>query len=115
MKQYPVIPRPCLGTAVHLLLMLVCATALAQPFPSRPVRLLVTSPPGGANDIQSRTIGQRVSELLGQSVVIDNRGGASGMIAAEIVAKAPPDGYTLLGGTNSTFSVNPTLFPNVPY
>ena len=104
-----------LGTAARLSLILVCTAVVAQPFPNRPVRLLVTSPPGGANDIQSRTIGQRVSELIGQPVVIDNRGGASGMIAAEIVARAPPDGYTLLAGTNSTFSVNPTLFPNVPY
>lgn len=86
-----------------------------QSFPNRPIRFVVTSPPGGANDIQSRTIGQRVSELLGQPVVIDNRPGASGMIAAEIVAKARADGYTLLAGTNSTFAVNPTLFPNVPY
>lgn len=91
------------------------AGAQAQPFPDRPVRLLVTSPPGGANDIQARTIGVKLSEYFGQQVVIDNCGGASGMIAAEIVARAPPDGYTLLAGTNSTFSVNPTLFPRVPY
>ncbi len=91
------------------------AAAQAQSFPDRPVRLLVTSPPGGANDIQARTIGTRLSELFGQQVVIDNRGGASGMIAAEIVARASPNGYTLLAGTNSTFSVNPTLFPAAPY
>ncbi len=94
---------------------LLFAGAQAQPFPDRPVRLLVTSPPGGANDIQARTIGVKLSEYFGQQVVIDNRGGASGMIAAEIVARAPPDGYTLLAGTNSTFTVNPTLFPRVPY
>ncbi len=87
----------------------------ALSFPNRPIRLLVTSPPGGANDVQARTLGQKVSELLGQPVVIDNRGGASGMIAAELVAKARADGYTLLAGTNSTFVVNPALFPNVPY
>jgi len=88
---------------------------MAQSYPERPLRLVVTSPPGGANDIQSRIIGSRLAERLGQPVVIDNRGGASGMLAAEIVAKAPADGYTLLGGTNSTFAVNPTLFPRVPY
>jgi tripartite-type tricarboxylate transporter receptor subunit TctC len=76
---------------------------------------VVTSPPGGANDIQSRIIGLRLADRLGQPVVIDNRGGASGMLAAEIVARAPADGYTLLGGTNSTFSVNPTLFPKISY
>ncbi len=89
--------------------------ASAQSFPNRPVRLVVTSPPGGANDIQSRIIALKLAERLGQPVVIDNRGGASGMLAAEIVAKAPADGYTILGGTNSTFAVNPTLFPKVPY
>lgn len=91
------------------------SSALAQSYPTKPIRLVVTSPPGGANDIQSRIIGLRLAERLGQPVVIDNRGGASGMLAAEIVAKAPADGYTLLGGTNSTFSVNPTLFPKIPY
>ncbi|OGA24955.1 MAG: hypothetical protein A3I02_14485 [Betaproteobacteria bacterium RIFCSPLOWO2_02_FULL_67_26] len=91
------------------------ATVLAQPYPERPLRLVVTSPPGGANDIQSRIIGQKLSERFGQAVVIDNRPGASGMIAAEIVAKAPADGHTLLAGTNSTFAVNPTLFPRAPY
>ena len=94
---------------------LFVAAASAQGYPDRPVRLVVTSPPGGANDIQSRIIGQRLADRVGQPVVIDNRGGASGMLAAEIVAKAPADGYTLLGGTNSTFAVNPTLFPKVPY
>jgi tripartite-type tricarboxylate transporter receptor subunit TctC len=87
----------------------------AQHYPVRPIRLVVTSPPGGANDTQARVLGAQVSERLGQQVVIDNRGGASGMIAAEIVAKSAPDGYTLLMGTNSTFVVNPYLFPNVPY
>ena len=112
MQHFILLPSSfILGMALALL----CASASAQPFPSRPVRLIVTSPPGGANDIQSRIIGVRLAERLGQPVVIDNRGGASGMLAAEIVAKAPADGYTLLGGTNSTFSVNPTLFPKVPY
>jgi tripartite-type tricarboxylate transporter receptor subunit TctC len=94
---------------------LLPADAAAQSYPERPLRLVVTSPPGGANDIQSRIIGQRLAERLGQPVVIDNRGGASGMLAAEIVVKAPADGYTVLGGTNSTFAVNPTLFPRVQY
>jgi tripartite-type tricarboxylate transporter receptor subunit TctC len=96
--------------------MLGAAASLgAQHYPVRPIRLVVTSPPGGANDTQARVLGSQVSERLGQQVVIDNRGGASGMIAAEIVAKSAPDGYTLLMGTNSTFVVNPYLFRNVPY
>lgn len=89
--------------------------AAAESWPVRPVRGLVTSPPGGANDTQARVLGTKLAEHLGQTVVIDNRGGGSGMIAAEIVAKSAPDGYTLLFGTNSTFSVNPSLFPRVPY
>jgi tripartite-type tricarboxylate transporter receptor subunit TctC len=107
------------GTAqVCLLTSAFClgiVSAHAQDYPARPLRLVVTSPPGGANDIQSRIIALKLAERLGQPVVIDNRGGASGMLAAEIVAKAPADGYTLLGGTNSTFSVNPTLFPKIAY
>ena len=89
--------------------------AMAQNYPVRPIRMLVTSPPGGANDTQARVLGAKLAERLGQTVVIDNRAGASGMIAAEIVAKSAPDGHTLLAGTNSTFSVNPSLFPKVPY
>jgi len=87
----------------------------AEAWPVRPVRFLVTSPPGGANDIQARVLGAKLAEQLGQAVVIDNRAGGSGMIAAEIVARSAPDGYTLLAGTNSTFAVNPSLFPRVPY
>jgi tripartite-type tricarboxylate transporter receptor subunit TctC len=91
------------------------AAQAADPWPARPIRLVVTSPPGGANDTQARVLGAKLAEQLGQAVVIDNRGGGSGMIAAEIVAKSAPDGYTLLFGTNSTYSVNPSLFPKAPY
>ena len=95
--------------------LIATASAIAQNYPVRPVRLLVTSPPGGANDTQARVLGAKLGEQLGQVVVIDNRAGGSGMIAAEIVARSAPDGYTLLAGTNSTFAVNPSLFPKVPY
>jgi len=95
--------------------LIATASAIAQNYPVRPVRLLVTSPPGGANDTQARVLGAKLGEQLGQAVVIDNRAGGSGMIAAEIVARSAPDGYTLLAGTNSTFAVNPSLFPKVPY
>lgn len=97
------------------MLCLAGASRAADAWPTRPIRLLVTSPPGGANDAQARMLGAKLSEQLGQTVVIDNRGGGSGMIAAEIVVKSAPDGYTLLAGTNSTFSINPTLFPKAPY
>ena len=101
--------------ACTLCLTIQSAAQAADAWPVRPIRLVVTSPPGGANDTQARVLGAQVSDRLGQQIVIDNRGGASGMIAAEIVVKSAPDGYTLLMGTNSTFVVNPYLFPSVPY
>jgi tripartite-type tricarboxylate transporter receptor subunit TctC len=90
--------------------------ALGQaPFPSRPIRLIVTSPAGGANDILNRSLVAKLSESLGQPVVIDNRPGASGFVAAEMVAKAPADGYTLLAATEATLVANPLFFRKVPY
>jgi tripartite-type tricarboxylate transporter receptor subunit TctC len=84
-------------------------------FPSKPVRVVVTSPPGGANDTLNRVLGAKLSDFFSQPVVIDNRPGASGMVAAEIVAKAPADGYTVLAGTEATLVTNPLLFRKVPY
>jgi tripartite-type tricarboxylate transporter receptor subunit TctC len=84
-------------------------------FPTKPVRFVVTSPPGGANDTLNRALGAKLMEVFGQPVVIDNRSGASGFIAAEIVAKAPADGYTVLTGTEATLVTNPLLFPKAPY
>ena len=84
-------------------------------FPAKPVRFVVTSPPGGANDTLNRAFGAKVAEIIGQPVVIDNRPGASGFVAAEIVAKAPADGYTVLTGTEATLVTNPLLFPKAPY
>lgn len=85
------------------------------PFPIKPVRFVVTSPPGGANDTLNRALGAKLMEFIGQPVVIDNRPGASGFVAAEIVAKAPADGYTVLTGTEATLVTNPLLFPKAPY
>ena len=85
------------------------------PFPYKPVRFVVTSPPGGANDTLNRALGAKLTDYIGQPVVIDNRPGASGFVAAEIVAKAPPDGYTILTGTEATLVTNPLLFTRVPY
>jgi tripartite-type tricarboxylate transporter receptor subunit TctC len=93
-----------------------CWTAQAQQaYPSRPIRIIVPFPPGGTSDILSRLIGPKLTERWGQPVVVESRPGASGAIGAEVAAKSAPDGYTLLFGTNSTFSVNPSLFPKVPY
>jgi tripartite-type tricarboxylate transporter receptor subunit TctC len=84
-------------------------------YPSRPIRLVVTVPPGGAADFIARLIGGKVSESLGQPVVVENRGGAGGTIAADAVAKAAPDGYTLLQNSITTHGVGPHLYSKLPY
>src|SRR3954469_19373302 len=98
-----------------LLALLFCAQAYAQNFPTRPIRVVVTSPAGGSNDIINRTLAAKLTEYLGQPVVIDNKPGASGFVAAETVAKAPADGYMLLAATEATLVTNPLFFPKVPY
>jgi tripartite-type tricarboxylate transporter receptor subunit TctC len=92
--------------------------ALAQSestYPSRPLQLVVTVPPGGAADFVARIIGAKLSDALGQPVVISNRGGAGGTIAATSVAKSEPDGYTLLLNTIATHAIGPHLYANLPY
>ncbi len=91
----------------------VCAVALAQ-YPSRPIRIVVTIPPGGAPDIAARIVGQRLSESFGQPVVIENRPGANGNTAAGEVARANADGYTLLLGADSLIAINPHLYSRMP-
>jgi len=93
-------------------------TAFAQAkttYPTKPVRLIVAFPPGGSTDIIARLVGQKLSERLGQQVIIDNRGGAGGTIGTEIAARAAADGYTLTMGTTSTHVIAPAIFPNVKY
>lgn len=91
------------------------ATASAQDYPSRPITLVVPYAAGGGNDIMARVAGEKMSPVLGQQIVIENRGGAGGTIATRQVAKAAPDGYTLgLGGTG-TLAIDPTLYGNVGY
>jgi tripartite-type tricarboxylate transporter receptor subunit TctC len=87
----------------------------AQGYPSRQIRFVVTFPPGGTTDILAREIGARLQESWKQTVVVDNRPGGGGNIGADIVAKAPPDGYTLLLGTNGTHAINPSLYSKMPY
>jgi len=91
------------------------AAALAQPYPSRPIRLLVPSTPGGSVDTLARTIGPKLSERWGQQVIVDNRGGAGGVIAADLTAKAPPDGYLLMLGTIASLCTNVSLQKKLPY
>ena len=91
------------------------AGALAQTYPSRPVRLIVPFPPGGGNDILARTVGNRLTEVLGQQIVVDNRGGAGGLIGAQVAATAVPDGYTLFLGSVGNLAHNPALKSDLPY
>lgn len=100
---------------VAIVVFLSSATAFAQGYPSKPIRLIVPFAAGGTVDISARGIVPGLSELLGQNVIVDNRGGAGGIIGADLVAKAAPDGYTLLMGSNSTVSVAPSLYPKNPY
>jgi tripartite-type tricarboxylate transporter receptor subunit TctC len=86
----------------------------AQPYPTRPIRFIVPFPPGGGNDIVGRVVAVRLSEALGQQVVVDNRGGAGGTIGTDIAAKSPPDGHTMLVN-NISLAVNHTLIPKLSY
>jgi len=91
------------------------AAGAQQNFPTRPIRLIVPYPPGGNVDITARIIGPTMGELLGQTVVVDNRGGGGGNVGAHLVAKAAPDGHTLLVGSSGPLSINPVVVPNLPY
>ena len=93
----------------------VCAPLQAQNYPSKPIRMVIPFAAGGPSDISARNIAPRMTELLGAPIVIDNRGGASGFIGAEIVAKAPPDGYTIMLATASITSINMVVYAKRPY
>ena len=89
--------------------------AAAQPFPSRPLKLVVPVPPGGAADFIARTLAPKLSASLGQPVVVENRAGASGQLASDFVAKSPADGYTLLQSSITTHGIGPHLAAKLPY
>lgn len=103
-----------ISSCVALLMLAYAMTAHGQSYPSKPIRLFAAFPAGGPSDIVARGIGQRMSELLGQPVVVDNRSGASGHIGADAVAKALPDGYSLLLGA-SFLTIGPSLYRKLPY
>ena len=89
--------------------------AAEAPYPNRPIRMLVPYPPGGGLDLPGRAVGQKFAESTGQQMILDNRGGAGGLIASDIVAKASPDGYTLLLASNGQISIAPSLYDKMPY
>ena len=97
-------------------LSLLCAHAVpAQQFPAKPIRIVVPFAPGGPTDIVGRIVGQRLTESFGQTVVVDNRAGAGGVVGADLAAKAPGDGYTLLLCSTSAMAINPSLMAKMPY
>jgi tripartite-type tricarboxylate transporter receptor subunit TctC len=95
--------------------MALAASVFGQTFPSRPVRFIVPFPPGGATDIIARVLAQKMTEAWAHPVVVENRAGAAGAIGSDAVAKAVPDGHTILMGTTSTHAVNPAINPKLPY
>ena len=97
------------------LLLAIAGPAAAQSYPVKSIRWISPWPAGGANDIFSRAIGQKIAESLGQQVLVDNRPGAAGTIGSDIAAKAPADGYTLVMGSSPTHAIAPALYPALPY
>lgn len=102
-QWFPIIAALCAGSA------------LAQGYPAKSIRIVVPFPPGGNSDINARIIGQSLQEQMVQTVVIENRSGAGGMIGSDVVAKAPPDGYTLLLGSDGATTISPLIYRKPPY
>jgi tripartite-type tricarboxylate transporter receptor subunit TctC len=98
-----------------LALSLASAAALGEAWPSKPVKIIVPFAPGGNLDVTARLVAESMAKQLGQPFVVENRAGAGGALGSEVVAKAPPDGYTLVAGTSATTIVSPLLIPNAPY
>src|SRR5689334_13496017 len=103
---------------IGLLAALVAAPARpadAQDYPSRPVRVIVPYAAGGVSDIAARLVGQKLTDALGQSFIVENRPGGNGFVAVTAAVRAPADGHTLLVGTVAEFTINPALFKKLPY
>ena len=103
----------CLRTL--LISLFSVSQAYAQIYPGKPIRLVLPYPPGGGTDVIARPLAQKLTESLGQQVIVDNRGGAGGNIGMEFVARSPADGYTLLFALTAQYAVNPSLYPKLPY
>ena len=107
--------KAVVAALVAQLILAAFAADAQQNYPARPIRLIVPYPPGGNVDITARIIGPALGEIVGQSIVIDNRSGAGGNLGANLVAKAPPDGYTLLMGSSAPLAINPIVIKDTPY
>jgi tripartite-type tricarboxylate transporter receptor subunit TctC len=101
--------------AIAMMLATLAGAAAAQTYPNRPIRLIVTFPAGGAIDVLSRVLADRISVTLGERVVVENRAGMGGTIGADATAKAPPDGYTLVTASAASHAINKALFRSIPY
>jgi tripartite-type tricarboxylate transporter receptor subunit TctC len=112
----PAAPLPAvLAAALSATALFAAAPALAQAWPAKPIRFIVTLAPGSASDIVARLSGEPISKALGQPVVVENRVGGGGVVAAEFVMRAPPDGYTMLVGSIASHGINPALMTKIPY
>src|SRR5262245_55627026 len=118
LDRYASLPHMKAGLAASLAFGCVCLGAdasVAQPYPAKPIHIVVATVPGGVTDLLGRSLAVELGRIFGQQVVIENRPGANSQIAAEFVAKSPPDGYTLLLAPETAFVVNPTLYARLPY
>ena len=102
-------------TLAAALLLVAASSAYAQTYPSKPLRFVVPFAAGGGSDLVARAVSAKLTEALGQTVVVDNRAGAAGTIGTDIVAKSPPDGHTLLLGSSGPLAINPSLYAKLPY
>src|SRR6266508_1744583 len=113
----PMLPRMLLALALAVAAApaALAPAALAQAYPAKPVRVIVTFPPGGTPDIYGRVMAAELQRIWSQSVVVENRTGAGGTIGSDYVAKAPPDGYTLLFAADASITIAPHLYSKLPY
>jgi tripartite-type tricarboxylate transporter receptor subunit TctC len=108
-------PHRIFAAHVTLIATLLCTGALAQPYPNKAVRMIVPFPPGGGTDFMARIIGQKLSERIGQQVIIDNRAGSNGIVGLQALMAAAPDGYTIASASAGPLAVNPHVYSKLPY
>src|SRR5258706_13747927 len=115
-SAFPAFPAfPALRAAACALGVIAACNASAVAYPDKPIRLVCPIPPGGTTDLVARLVAQKLTESLGQQVIVDNRGGAGGIIGTEMVARSAPDGYTLLLGSMTTHAINPAFHNYLSY